>query len=282
MILAACLARTNDQLRYWQDSEVLFRHALAVTEDNHTAHINLGVALELEGKLDEAIAEYRAAEAITPGRYQIHHNLGDCFARQGKLTEAFAEYREAVRLNPQEPELHNSLGIALNDLGRYDEALVEFTNAAQLSPTDPRAHFEMAKTLLKQGRNTEAVAAFHEALRRDPDDLQILAYSAHVLASIPDPQVRDGKTALELATRANTLTEGSQAFVLNALGMAQAETGDFTNAIIVTQQALDFADAAHLDHLQPLQKQLHQELELYRNHQPWRESFLATNAPVKN
>ena len=279
LILAACLARTNDQLRYWQNSEVLFRHALAVTKDNYIAHINLGVALELDGKLDEAIAEYRAAEAFAPNRYQIHYNLGDCLDHQGKPLEALTEYREAIRLNPKLPELHNSLGIVLGELGHYDEALAEFTNAVQLSPTYPWAHFEMAKTLLKQGRNAEAVAGLHEALKHDPNNLQILTYSAHVLASIPDPRVRNGKTALVLATRANELAEGSQATILNALGMAQAEVGDFANAIAVTQKALDFANAAHLDELQPLQNQLHQELELYQNHQPWRESFLATNAP---
>jgi protein O-mannosyl-transferase len=282
LILTACVARTNDQLRYWQDSEVLFRHALAVTKDNYIAHINLGVALELEGKYDEAIAENRAAEALAPNRYQIHNNLGNSFDHQGKPVEALAEYREAIRLNPRLPELHNNLGITLNELDRYDEALVEFTNAAQLNPAYPWAHFEMAMALLKQGRNAEAAAELHEALVRDPEDLHILTVSAHVLASIPDPQVRDGKTALALATKANELTEGSQVTVLNALGMAQAENGDFTNAIVVTQMALDLADAAHSEKLSTLQNQLHQELELYRNHQPWRESFLATNAQVKN
>jgi len=235
----------------------------------------------MAGKLDEAIAENRAAETLAPNRYQIHNNLGNCLDHLGKPVEALVEYREAVRLNPKLPELHNRLGIVLNELGRYDEALVEFTNAVQLNPAYPWAHFEMAMALLKQGRNVEAVAELHEARVRDPDDLHILTASAHVLASIPDPQARDGKTALELATKANDLTEGGQVAVLNALGMAQAETGDFTNAIAVTQKALDLAGAARSEKLQALQSQLHQELQLYQNHQPWRESFLATNAPVK-
>jgi len=273
LILTACLARTNDQLRYWQDSEVLFRHALAVTRDNHIAHINLGVALEQEGKLDEAIAEYRAAGAITPNRYQIHHNLGDCFARQGELTKALAEYREAVRLGPREPELHNSLGIALSDLGRYDKALLEFTNAAQLDPAYPWAYFEMGRTLLKLGRDAEGIAQFREALRLDPGNFQILTYSAQVLAAEENSQVRDGRTAFEFATKANNLTGGTQPLVLDALGMACAEVGDFTNATGVTQKALDLATVAKLKQTGAIR----QRLALYQNHQPWRESFLATN-----
>jgi tetratricopeptide (TPR) repeat protein len=282
LILAACVARTENQLRYWQNSETLFRHALAMTKDNYIAHINLGVTLELDGKLDEAIREDRAAEAIAPDRYQIHNNLADCLDHAGRPTEAMAEYLEAIRLNPNLAEFHNSLGIVLAELGRYDEAEIALTNAIRLDPASPWSHFEMAKALLKQGRDAAAVAELYAALQHAPDDVQILTYSAHVLAAIPDPQVRDGKTALTLATQANNQTGGGQAVVLNALGMAQAETGDFSNAIVVTRQALDFADAAQLEKLQPLQNQLHQELQLYSNRQPWRESFLATNAPPKN
>jgi hypothetical protein len=81
-----------------------------------------------------------------------------------------------------------------------------------------------------------------------------------------------------LAATANALTGGAQPFVLDALGMACAETGDFTNALEVTQRAMDLATAAKMSKLEPLQ----QRLQLYKNHQPWRESFLATNTPAKH
>jgi len=45
----------------------------------------------------------------------------------------------------------------------------------------------------------------------------------------------------------------------------------------VTQRAIDLATAAQMKKIEPLQ----QRLQLYQNHQPWRESFLATNAPAK-
>ncbi|MGH7953147.1 MAG: tetratricopeptide repeat protein, partial [Limisphaerales bacterium] len=72
LISGACLIVTEDQLRYWRDSETLFRHALAVTKNNDIAHLDLGAALELEGKKNEALVEYHAAEKIAPERYQIH------------------------------------------------------------------------------------------------------------------------------------------------------------------------------------------------------------------
>ncbi|MGA3284306.1 MAG: tetratricopeptide repeat protein, partial [Verrucomicrobiota bacterium] len=246
LILAGCLMLTENQLRYWRDTRTLFARAVAVTKNNDIAHINLGVELDQQGKLDEALAEYREAERLAPKRYQVHNNLGNLLANMGRPKEALAEYREAVRLSPELPLLHDGLGSVLAELGRFSEAMDEFTNAAQLDPTYPWPHFEMGKTLLKQGRDAGAIDQFREALRINPDNFQILAYTAHVLAAAEDPQIRDGKTALVLAAKANALAGGAQPLVLDALGMACAETGDFTNALDATQKALDLATAAKI------------------------------------
>jgi Tfp pilus assembly protein PilF len=273
LILMACLALTENQLRYWRDSETLFTHALAVTEDNNAAHVNLGVALEQKGELHRALAEYLVAEQLAPELYHIHNNLGNLLDTLGHPEAALAEYRKAVLLNPGLPALHDGMGTVLAELGRFSEAMAEFTNAAQLDPAYPWPHFEMAKTLLKQGHDAEGIDQFREALRLDPENFQILAYIAHVLAAEENPKIRDGRTALVLAVKANTLTGGAQPYVLDALGMACAATGDFTNAIDVTQKALDLANAAKMKKLEPIR----QRLELYKKDKPWRESFLATN-----
>ena len=277
LVLGGCLLATEHQLRFWRDSETLFRHALAVTADNDIAHADLGVALEQQGKWDEALAEYRAAARLAPGRYQTHNNLGNLLDKMGQPEMALAEYREAVPLNPELPSLHDGLGSVLAELGRFSEAMNEFTNAARLDPAYPWPHFEMAKALLKQGRDAGAIDQLREALRLGPDNFQILAFTAHVLSADENPQIRDGKTARVLAAEANALTDGAQPFVLDALGMACAETGDFTNAQEMTQRAIDLATAARMKKLEPLQ----QRLQLYKNHQPWRESFLFTNVPAK-
>jgi tetratricopeptide (TPR) repeat protein len=277
-VLGGCLILTERQLSYWRDSETLFRHALAVTKDNDIALVNVGVALEEQGRFDEALADYRQAARIAPEHYQIHLDLGNVLEKTGRPAEALAEYREAVRLNPKSVTPHEGLGIVLAELGRFNEATNEFTRAAQLDATYPWPYFQMARVLLQQGRDAGAVDQLRTALRIDPENYQILAYTAHVLAADENSVVRDGKTARELAAKANALTGGSQPFVLDALGMACAETGDFTNAVNATQNALALADALKMKISGPLQ----QRLELYKKHQPWRESFLATNPPPEN
>jgi cytochrome c-type biogenesis protein CcmH/NrfG len=189
-----------------------------------------------------------------------------------------AEYREALRLNPDQPKIHDGLGIALVEMNHFNEAMNQFAEAARLNPAYPWPHFQMGRALLKQGHDAEAIGEFREALRLDPDNFQILAYTAQVLSADENPDVRDGQAALTYAARANILAGGAQLFVLDALGMACAEAGDFTNAVEVAQREIELATAAKMNNLGPLQERL----QLYKSRQPWRESFLATNAPPKN
>ena len=98
-------------------------------------------------------------------------------------------------------------------------------------------------------------------------------------AASEDPQVRDGQTALAYALKANALAKSTQPFVLDALGMAYAETGHFEEAQQAVQKAIALAAAAKMNNLESFQ----QRLDFYREHKPWRESFRATNAlPQKN
>jgi protein O-mannosyl-transferase len=273
LILATCLMLTENQLRYWHDSETLFTHALAVTEDNHVARVDLGVALELKGEPDKALEQYRAAEQLMPELYHVHNNIAHLLDQMGRPAEALPEYQQAILLNPSLPVLHESVAAVFTELGRFPEAMAEFTNAIQLDPANSSPHVQLGDMLLKQGRDAEAIAQFNEALKLDPSNFQTFARTANVLASIENPQVRDGKTALVLALKANELSNHSQPQVFDILGMAFAENGDFTNALTCAQNALDLAHAAKMEKLEPIQ----QRLQLYKRHQPWRESFLATN-----
>jgi len=278
LILAGCILATEKQLAYWQNGETLFRRALAVTQNNSLAHLNLGTALAQQGRSEEALVEFRETLRLTPGRYQLHNNIGNILDDHARPREAAAEYREAIRLNPKVAFLHNSLGITLTELGQNDAARDEFAEAERLEPNYAWPHVEMAKLFLSEGRDAEAVGELHTAVGLDAGNYEILAYAARVLSANENALARDGPTALALAAKANVLSDNRQPVVVDALGMACAETGDFTNAEICAQNALDEATALRLASTNEIQ----QRLELYRHHQPWRESFRATNAPEIN
>ncbi|HLX96126.1 MAG TPA: tetratricopeptide repeat protein [Verrucomicrobiae bacterium] len=277
-VLAGCIMVTEVQLTYWRNTMTLFAHAIAVTENNTIAHLGIAHELQGEGKLNEALAEYRVAERLSPNILYTHYTIGGLLADMNEPDKALAEYNQAAQIDPNVSAVHDSAGIVLVQLGHYAEAFGEFKKAAQLDPSDPWPHYYMAKALAGQGRDVAAVAEFREALRIAPDNSEILTFASELLSTSGDSEARDGPMALAFALRANDLTGHTQASVFDVLGMACAETGHFDEAQQAVQKAMDLAVAAKVDNLQPLQ----QRLDLYKIHKPWRQSFLSTNNPAQD
>jgi len=103
VLLAACLVVTSRQLRYWQNSEFLCRHALAVTTNNYLAHFNLGLALIDEGKIDAAVKQMYESVNIAPG-FGGRKKLAGVLVFQGKIPEAIEQYRVILQYNSNDLE----------------------------------------------------------------------------------------------------------------------------------------------------------------------------------
>ncbi len=305
LILTGCILLTENQLRYWRDDESLFSHAITVTPDNEPAHVSLAQVYALQGRKAEAVAEYRIGRKLNPRRVKTYNSLAMLLAGTGHTNEALAEVREALHLFPADAATHDSLANLLADSGHTNEALVEFqeavrldpaqafyqnnlgamlaglgrfadarehyARAARLNPADWRAPYLTGKALLQEGRGGEAVAYLKQALQTDPDNLQVLTFLAQVLASDENPKVRDGHKAFELASKANDLAGGAQPAILDALAMAGAELERFDDAQQAAQEALRLTLAGGLTNEAAI---IQQRLQLYKNHQPFRQSFV--------
>ena len=270
LALAGCLFSTERQLGYWRDDESLFGHAVAVTQNNATAHINLGVALEQQGRRDEALTNYQAALRIDPDSVEAHNDLANFLDAMGKPDEALVHYREALRLNPKAPLAHMNLGSLLLELGQFDEAMAQYHEAARLAPEDSRPHYLMGKAQLRQGRSAEAVAHFRDALRLNANDVQVLTWLARVLGADEKVEVRNGAEAVALAEPAKDLTEAKNPFVLDTLALAYAEAGRFSDAARTVQEAINISNAANdADAVTAMRERL----QLYQSGRPYRESF---------
>jgi tetratricopeptide (TPR) repeat protein len=274
-ILAICLVLTEKQLSYWSNDETLFRHAVAATDENEVAHLNLGVALEKQRRYAEAIAEYRTALRIYPKSVDTHNNLANLLDNAGDTNAALSEYQEALRLDPKAVAPHNNLGTFYVEIGRLDDAMNEYAEAARLDPSDAHAYYLIGKVLLREGRDSEAIPQFQKAAQFAPDNFQMLAYIARVLASADNPKTRDGNAAYNLASKANALTDGVQPAMLDTLAMAYAELGRFDDAQQAEQDAVTLASKYSF---KDDADAMNGRLELYKNRQPYRESY--TNATV--
>ncbi len=277
VVLTALTVKSSYQIRFWQDSDALFTHAIEVTSNNAIAHIDLGVAYEEEGRREDAVAQYDKAIEIDPNRFQAHNNLANLLSSMGKREEGLKEFDEALRLNPKAMLAHANLGTLLSEMGRYDDAMREYTTAENLMPTDPRPEYLMGKACLRQGESAEAVKHFRNALRVAPDDVQTLTWLARVLASDKDPSVRYAADAVTLAKRANELSGGDQPSTLDILAMAYAEAGRFQEAQQAETKAIDFASANDKEAVPVMQDRL----QLYQSNRTYREDFTHTLSSPK-
>ncbi|HTW32609.1 MAG TPA: hypothetical protein VMD76_13090, partial [Candidatus Sulfotelmatobacter sp.] len=98
IVLVALAFATYRQIGYWQSNIELWSHTLAITQNNFVAQDNLGGALILAGREDEAHAHFEAAAAINPRDPMSRSNLGTYFQTHHQLQEAVEQYQAAISL----------------------------------------------------------------------------------------------------------------------------------------------------------------------------------------
>ena len=123
---------TVTQVRYWQNSYLLFDHALAVVERNWLAHNNMGILLSQHRRNDEAILHFRESVRINPNGSVGFKNLGNAYQMAGNSSEAIKAYREMVRLAPNDAEGHYRLGFAYLLSGSAELANREYEQLLRL------------------------------------------------------------------------------------------------------------------------------------------------------
>jgi tetratricopeptide (TPR) repeat protein/tRNA A-37 threonylcarbamoyl transferase component Bud32 len=146
-----------------------YRAALAQRPRSPVAFYNLGLALQPQGKLDEAVHAQRQAIALEPRFAAAYNGLGVAYYSQGKLAEALDAYRQALAMKHDFAAAHSNLGAALADQGRLDEALQAYDKAIALQPGYAPAYYNRGNALQKQSKLVEAVKAYRQAIDRKAD-----------------------------------------------------------------------------------------------------------------
>lgn len=168
LALSALSAR---QIATWSDNETLFRHALAVTQDNALAHGALSDGLRTGGRLEEALLHAREAVRIDPGSARHWNNLAVLLVDLGRPPEAREAVVRALDLNPAYALAWTTLGIVEQDLGNLPAAEVALLRATALAPGDPQAWFRLGLIRSQAGRWPEAAQAYEETVRLAPNHL---------------------------------------------------------------------------------------------------------------
>ncbi len=245
-----------------------FRKCLEIKPDHAEAHNNLSLALQRLGQLDEAIVHAEKALRFNPNYAECHFNLGNTLIRKGQVEEAIGHFRKALEINPDYVKAHINLGIALLGRQRLEDAESHFRSALAIEPEHVGANQNLGVVLYEQGKTREALDRWREVLQRQPDQVAVLNRCAWILATDPDPSIRNAAQAVALAERAFQRTGGNDPAVLDTLAAAYAEAGRFPEALQAAQSALGQASTSGNT---PLAEGVKKRIELYQTGSAWRE-----------
>jgi Flp pilus assembly protein TadD len=128
------------------------------------------------GRDREAEAAFREAVRLAPGLAEAHLDLGLVLGREGKLEDAILSIKQALRLNPALESANMFLGIFLHQTGREADASAALQYEVKLSPRNAEALTWLGTVELARGLPEKAAAAFDRAAEIQPDDLNVLEY----------------------------------------------------------------------------------------------------------
>jgi tetratricopeptide (TPR) repeat protein len=228
---------------------------------------------------DLALADVDAVLKEHPDMALAHGLKAQVLVGQDKLPEAIEEMKKLADAAPDEPQFRLQLAWYYLYGKETRQAIEAFGEVLSREPENFAALRGRADAYLNIGEHEAAVADFEKALAIDDKDTSVLNNFAWVLATSPDDNVRDGKRAVELATKAVELTEEKEAHILSTLAAAYAETGDFDNAVKLSQKAMEVFEGKRAEReaqdgkeaVEKLQKELAEELDAFNAKKPWRE-----------
>ena len=196
---ACCISSSAMPRRCWSTSANRRGSSRRVA----SAHFNLGTALSINNRLDQAATEFARALELRPDYAQAHNNLGTILRQRGELDQARSHFQDAVRLDPGNAEAHRNLGAVSRD----------------------------------SGDSAGAVAHYREALKARPDWPAAMADLAWTLATSANASVREPGEAIRLAEQTLRVT-GGDPLVLDVLAAAYASAGDFGRAVRRAESAV--------------------------------------------
>jgi tetratricopeptide (TPR) repeat protein len=164
-LLVRVLGFTGDVTAARAESDELSRR---LGPGDPTSHIELGHALDLAHRYDEALAEYDAAASAAPASPAGPREGGMRCAHWGEVEEARPRLEEAIRRGARDAETWHTLGLVrlhMGDLGAAEEA---YRAGVEADPRAAESWLGLATLGVVRGDAQAALAAYDQVLARRP------------------------------------------------------------------------------------------------------------------
>ncbi|MFY9802067.1 MAG: tetratricopeptide repeat protein [Candidatus Acidiferrales bacterium] len=242
--------------------------SIAVPASDLYRIIDNALALQQGGDNAAALAEWKKALALDPNDARANNGIAISLSVAGDSDQAITYLQKATEISPDFFEAYYNLGLELAKKNRVDEAIAAWLNTVRIRPNFAAGHENLGYAYYLQGKFADSLTHLRLALQSDPDRVSDLNLAASLLATCPDASLRNSNDALAFADRAQQLTKGQDAAILDTLSAAYAEAGRFPKAIEVERQAISIATQQGKP---ALAETLNAHLTRYESHSPLRE-----------
>ena len=145
--------------------------------------LNLGMALSMAGRPQEAVPRLEAALRLRPDLLPASFFLGAARLELGQPARAIEPLQKVVAAQPENQEARRRLADAFWSLGRYEPAVEQYGALAEQAPDDPRAWYGL-------GQGYEGIARVaQERLQASAPD------SDYILRLVADTMAAEGRLA---------------------------------------------------------------------------------------
>ncbi len=246
-------------------AEQSFRKGVGIAPKEPSLHHKLGTVLALQGDRPGAVAQFEQALTLDPKFVKARYSLGLILADEGRTAPAIQQFTAALAAEPGYVEARLQLAHTLRRSGQYEASLPHYAEIVKADARVPEARFGYAAALIRLRRYAEARDYLADAMRAYPNEFAFNNALARVLAAAPDDKVRDGRRAASIMQPVVAQVRASD--ILETMAMAQAEQGQFTEAVTWQKDAIDAAARAG----QPgVAERIGDNLRLYQARRPCR------------
>lgn len=215
-----------------------FEHALRLGSRASVLHLCKGMIHLERGEGEPAIAEFNTAIRIDPRRLDAYTGLATVYLLRSDSRKALEVFDHAVLVDPRSPDAHEARAVYFLSHGKNEKALEDLNEAVRLDPAGASRLRMRARVWFEKQDFAKALSDLNEAIRLEPNDIEAQQGRAWILATCPDPRIRNGEQAVVAAKGACELTHWKVAHALTTLAAAYSETGNFTAATQWQEKAL--------------------------------------------